>query len=88
MMKGHRMEVTVCNPQKGRLETVEIEFTDDNTTWFNYRKDGDISMITDFDGGLLISEADYTYPIWIYEVSRADIGYSQKKARRLRRLHE
>ncbi len=30
------MELTVYNPQKGRLETLEVEFTDDNTTWFEY----------------------------------------------------
>ena len=28
------MEITIANPQKGRLETIDIEFTDDNTTWF------------------------------------------------------
>jgi len=79
------MKMTVCNPQKGRLETIDIEFTENNTTWFNeYRTARDIRMITDLDGGLLISEFDYTYPIWIYGVSRADIGHDQKKARQLR----
>jgi hypothetical protein len=29
------METTVCNPQKGRLETIDIEFTTENTTWFD-----------------------------------------------------
>jgi hypothetical protein len=28
------MEITIQNPQKGRLETIDIEFTDKNTTWF------------------------------------------------------
>lgn len=79
------MKQTVFNPQKGRLETIDIEFTENNTTWFNeYRTARDIRMITDFDGGLLISEFDYTYPIWLYDVSRADIGYHQKKAKQLR----
>lgn len=83
------MEIKVYNPQKGRLETVDVEFTNANTTWFcNYSDARDISMITDFDGGLLISEFDYTYPIRIHDISRADIGYDQKKARHLRRLHE
>lgn len=83
------MKITVFNPQKGRQETIDIEFTGNNTTWFNeYRTARDISMITDFDGGLLISEFDYTYPIWIYDVSRADIGYDQKKAKQLRRQYE
>jgi len=48
----------------------------------------DIRMITDLDGGLLISEFDYTYPVWIYDVSRADIGYDQTKAKQLRRQYE
>jgi len=82
------MKITVCNPQKGRLETINIEFTENNTTWFNdYRTARDIRMITDFDGGLLISEFDYTYPIWIHDASRADIGYDRKKAKHLRRRY-
>lgn len=46
------MEITVCNPQKGRLETIDVKFTKDNTTWFtSYRSPRDIWMITDFQGG-------------------------------------
>jgi len=83
------MEKSVYNPQKGRIETVDVEFTNDNTTWFsNYSNARDISMITDFDGDLLISEFGYTYPFRIYGISRADIGYDRKKARQLRRMHE
>jgi hypothetical protein len=82
------MKITVCNPQKGRLETIDIVVTENNTTWFNQcRTTGDIRMITDFDGGLLISGFDYTYPLWIYNVSRADIGYDQKNAKQLRRQY-
>lgn len=82
------MEITVCNPQKGRLETLEVEFTKDNTTWFEtYRSPRDIWMITDFKGGLLIREIDYPYPVWIYETSRIDIGYSQGRARQFLRMH-
>jgi hypothetical protein len=44
-------------------------------------------MITDFEGGLLIREFDYTHPVWIYETSREDIGYSQKRARELLQMH-
>lgn len=45
------MEMTVYNPQKGRLETIDAEFTDKNTTWFgNCLDDQDIHMITDFEG--------------------------------------
>jgi hypothetical protein len=83
------MEITVYNPQKGRLETIAVEFTNDNTTWFdNCRKSRDIYKITDFEGGLLISESGYTYPVWVYETSRADIDYSQKRANQLLRMHQ
>jgi hypothetical protein len=83
------MKINVYNPQKGRLETIDVEFTNGNTTWFsNCRNTRDISMITDFDGDILISESDYTYPLRIYDMSRAGIGYDQKKARQLRRRHE
>ena len=83
------MEKSVYNPQKGRIETVDVEFTNDNTTWFsNFRNARDISMITDLDGGLLISKFGYTYPLWIYGLSRADIGYDQKTARQLMHRHK
>jgi hypothetical protein len=83
------MKITVYNPQKGRLETVAVELTNDNTTWFsNCRNARDIYMITDFDGGILIKECDYTHTFWIYDISRADIGYDQRKARQLRRRYE
>ena len=83
------MKTTVYNPQKGRLETIEVEFTNDNTTWFSQcNKAGDISMITDFVGDILISEGRYRYPVRIYDISRADIDYDQKRARLLRSLYE
>ena len=83
------MEITVHNPQKGRLETIEIEFTDENTTWFPHCKNADeVSMITDFEGGLLIRTFDYTYPTRIYDRSRAGIGYNRKEASRLLRLYK
>jgi len=83
------MEMSIYNPQKGRIETVDVAFTNDNTTWFNNcRNARDISMITDFGGDLLISEFGYTYPFRIYDLSRADIDYDQKKARQLRHRHE
>ena len=83
------MQITVYNPQKGRLETIDAEFTKNNTTWFsNYRDSHDISMITDIDRDLLISEFDYSYPFIIYGVSRSDIGFDQSKAKQLRRRYE
>ena len=83
------MEMKVYNPQKGRLETIDTEFTDENTTWFdNCVDDHDIYMITDFEGDLLISEFGYAYALRIYSVSRADIGYNQRKAKELKVLYE
>ena len=78
------MECTVYNPQKGRLETIEVEFTEANTTRFHCRGNGSVILIADWKGGLLI-KAGFDYPIYLYNVSREDIGYSQKKARELLR---
>jgi hypothetical protein len=37
------MELTVYTPQKGRLEMLDVEYTDENTTWFEItRNAGDI----------------------------------------------
>ena len=83
------MERTVYNPQKGRLETIDVEFTKDNTTRFNnYGNASEISMITDLNGDIVISKFDYTYPLKIYGITRADIGYNQKRARQLSRRYE
>ena len=82
------MEVTVYNPQKGRLETIDMLFTDENTTWFDRCEEGyEIHMITDFEGDLLIREFGYSYPVRIYGMSRADIGFDQKKAGELKKRY-
>ena len=82
------MTMTVYNPQKGRLETIDVAITQENTTWFeNCLQDHDIHTITDFEGGLLIRELGYSYPLWIYDISRADIGYDQQKANKLYFTH-
>lgn len=81
------MECTVYNPQKGRLVTLDVECTTENTTRFSSQGNGSVTMITDWDGGLLI-KSGLNYPIWVYEVSRADIGYSQKKAKEFMRQHQ
>lgn len=79
------MEETVYNPQKSRLETIQVEYTTENTTWFDDCVDSeDIYMITDFNGGILIKECNYTYPVWVYDVSRAEINYDQNKAKKIR----
>lgn len=83
------MQITVYNPQKSRLEMIDAEFTKDNTTWFgNCRNTRDVSMITDTDGDILISEFDYSYPFMIYGVSRSDIDFNQRIAKQIRRRHE
>ena len=83
------MEMTVYNPQKGRYETVDAVLTPENTTWFDTASDiRDIYTITDYKGGLLISELNYSYPFLIYDVSRADIGFDPKKARAIRDQYE
>ena len=83
------MQITVYNPQKGRLETVDAEFTKDNTTCFSHcRNNDDVSMITDIDGDILIRDFDCSYPFKIYGVSRSDIDFDQRKAKKLRREYE
>ena len=82
------MKQTVCNPQKGRLETIDITFTDKNTTWFDEdeRNDG-VYMIADFEGCLLIADSDYSYPVLIYDTSRSDINHDKQKADELRQMY-
>lgn len=41
------MECTVYNPQKGRLETLEVEFTQENATWFYSRASDGVTIIAD-----------------------------------------
>lgn len=76
------MEHTVFNPRKGRLETISVNFTTENTTWFtNCAKPGDVEMITDYhNGDLLIKTYGRDYLVRIYETTRVTIGYRQKQA--------
>ena len=83
------MEITIANAQKRRLETIDIEFTDQNTTWFDdVDNHNGIYMITDIKGCLLISEWDYSFPILISDKSRKDNNYDPKKARELKNRYE
>ena len=78
------MQMTIYNTAKHRLETVNIEITEKNSTWFDDNIDTDsISIITDFEDGLLIKQCNYNYPMWFYDVSRADIGHSRQEAQNL-----
>ena len=78
------MTTTMYNSSKHRLQTVDIGLTNENTTWFDdATNDQDVNTITDMDGGLLIAQLSYNYPIWFDGVSRADINYSQGQAKNL-----
>ena len=82
------MEKTVYNPHKGRLETINIDFTDKNTTWFDdHEKIEEIYTITDFKGGLIIAGCNYDYPILVYDKSRSDINDNIKKALDLKKTY-
>lgn len=83
------MEITVYNPEKGRLETLDAEMTDKNTTWFaDYESNDDIQKIADIGNGLLISEFNYSYPIFIDGKSRRDVSFNKDEARALKQMYE
>ena len=76
--------MTIYNTAKHRLETINIEITEENSTWFDDYIDTDsVYLITDFEDGLLIKQCNYNYPMWFYDVSRADIGHSRHEAQNL-----
>ena len=80
-----KREMTVYTPQKGRLETISVDVTTENTTWFDAAlAQNDIAMITDWHGDLLISGHGRDYPLRIYNVSRAEIGHCRHQAKALR----
>ena len=82
------MQITIYNFSKQRLETIDLQISEENTTWFDDDSDDhDVHMITDFEGGLLISPRGYEYPLWINESSRAAIDYSSRKALVLKALY-
>ena len=79
-----KSEMTVYTPQKGRLETISVVLTHENTTWFDAALADDIAMITDWHGDLIISGQGRDYPIRIYDVSRAEIDHNRRQAKELR----
>ena len=82
------MQQTVYNPQKGRLETIDVAFTDENTTWFDDLENNEgISLITDFEGCLVIASDNYDCPILIDNLSRSDIHYDKREAAALRQQY-
>jgi len=83
------METTVYNPQKGRLETIDVNITKSNTTWFeDCVQDYDVYSITDIKGGLVIRELGEAYPFWIYDITRSDIGHDKQRAKEIHRMYE
>ncbi len=81
------MEMTIFNTAKHRLETINIEITDENSTWFNDSINANaVSVITDFKGGLLIKQCNYNYPMWFNDASRAAIDHNRQKAQTLLKL--
>ncbi len=79
------MQKAVYNPQKSRLETIDITFTDKNTTWFDEADDNnDVSLIADFEDGLVIADSSYSYPVLIHDVFRSDINHDIQKAKELK----
>ena len=84
MEKGETMQTTIFNTAKDRLETIDIEITDENSTWFNDSVNTNaVSIITDFEDGLLIKQCNYSYPMWFNDISRADIDHNRQKAQNL-----
>ena len=78
------MQMTIYNTAKQRLETIDIEITEENSTWVDDGVDTDsVLRITDFEDGLLIEQCNYNYPIWLYDISRADIGHNRHRAQEL-----
>ena len=82
------MEELIFNPHKGRLEPINVEYNEENTTWFDdCSKSEDIYSLTDIKAGLLIKENDYSYPVLIYDVTRAAINYDTQEAKRLKDMY-
>ena len=81
------MEILAWNSDKQRLATMDVDFTKKTRRGLRNTRESDIQRITDVDGGILIGKAGYDYPVWIGGKSRADIGYSRKKARELKKVY-
>lgn len=82
LSQGVIMEITIANPYKGRLETVNIEFSDKNTSYIS-DKEKTVS-ITDYHDCLIIDEGLGTYPVIVYGLSRSDIAGDIQKLLQLK----
>lgn len=86
--RNHNTANISCVSQR-REPSRDVEFTEENTAWFDTSADGrETYMITDVKEDLLISEPGYTYPLRNCDMSRAYIGYDQRKATELKRRYE
>ena len=75
------MELTIANPYKGRLETINVEFSDKNTTYFTVEEKN--VSITDYEDCLIINNGTGSYSTIIYGASRTDINDDIHMALRL-----
>jgi len=61
-----------------------IDITKKNSTWFDDVPQADaVYRITDYNGGLLLAKNTYEYPVWIHDVSRADVDHDCQKAQKI-----
>ena len=73
------MELTTYNHQRGRLRMHEVTFTVDNSAWLKYSCSSTaVGAIMDLKGRAIIQKNDYSYPIWLYEISRANIDHKKQ----------
>ncbi len=78
------MEITACNPVKGRYVTIEVTFDPVNTTWFtDGLEDSGFHSIADTDAGLLIRKADYSTPLLAWELTRSTLKFYPYQAREI-----
>ena len=85
------MEKTVYDFAKGQFEAIEIDFTQNHTTWFNYSKENTkIHMLQDCEdvlylkGHNLITKYNFNYPALIYDITRKNIDNNINKAWKLK----
>lgn len=78
------MEKEAYNMITDETVTVDVCFSNENTTWFQSCGNEDIHMITDTQEGLLITELGDFRPMLIPGKTRNDICFDKQKAGELR----
>lgn len=80
------MEITIYNSAKSRIETIHVDITEENSTWFDdLPQDDAVYRITDCNGGLLIAKSTYEYLVWVQDVSRTDVDHDSQKVQKILR---